>query len=127
MDWFERNTHGGDDSITGEDNEWDCKAPGGAYGLPTVTYKKPLFDYHPFGSKEYSKEELIAEIGAAFLCGIAGIKNEIIDNSASYIQSWLYVLKDRKNVKLIVIDTGQAQKVVDYITKDSYESDLIHF
>ena len=82
-----------------------------------------LSAYNPFGSKEYSKEELIAEIGAAFLCGIAGIKNEIIDNSASYIQSWLTVLKDRKNVKLIVTAAGQAQKAIDYITKDGYEPD----
>ena len=60
--------------------------------------RSSLAAHNPFGSKEYSKEELIAEIGAAFLCGIAGIKNKTIDNSASYVQSWLNVLKDRKNV-----------------------------
>ncbi len=83
--------------------------------------------HNPFGSKEYSYEELITEIGAAFLCGIAGIKNKTIDNSAIYVQSWLNVLKNRENVKLIVTATGQAQKAVDYITKDSYEPDLTHF
>ena len=87
--------------------------------------RKSLTDYTPFGSKEYSKEELITEIGAAFFCSMTGIKNETIDNSASYIQSWLRVLKD--NVKMIVIAAGQSQKAVDYITKDSYEPDLIHF
>ena len=87
--------------------------------------RKSLTDYNPFGSKEYSKEELIAEIVAAFLCSITGIKNETIDNSASYIQSWLRVIKE--NVKMIVIAAGQAQKAVDYITKDSYEPDMIHF
>jgi len=48
-----------------------------------------ITDHNPFGSNDYSKEELVAEIGASFLCGIAGIENETIDNSASYIKSWL--------------------------------------
>lgn len=66
-----------------------------------------------FGDEEYSKEELIAEIGASMLCGIAGIDNHTIDNSASYIQSWLRKLKNDK--KLIIIASQQAQKAVDYI------------
>ena len=68
-----------------------------------------------FGSKEYSKEELVAEIGASFLCGISGIVNETIDNSASYVQSWLRALKN--DVKMVVIAASQAQKAVDYITE----------
>jgi len=87
--------------------------------------RKSIVDHNPFGSKEYSKEELIAEIGAAFLCSFTGIKNETIDNSASYIQSWLRVLKE--DCKMIVIAAGQAQKAVDYICKDEYEPELIHF
>lgn len=39
------------------------------------------------GSNLYSKEELIAEMGSAFLCGHTGIENKVIDNSASYIAS----------------------------------------
>ncbi|MCP3028715.1 hypothetical protein LF822_17395 [Halobacillus sp. A5] len=39
-----------------------------------------------FGSQNYSKEELIAELGASMLCGVTGIENQTIDNSASYIQ-----------------------------------------
>jgi antirestriction protein ArdC len=46
-----------------------------------------------FGDEAYSKEELVAEMGAAMLCGVAGIDNSTIDNSASYIDSWLRVLK----------------------------------
>ncbi|WP_161805334.1 zincin-like metallopeptidase domain-containing protein [Sporosarcina globispora] len=41
----------------------------------------------------YSKEELVAEMGAAMLCGIAGIDNSTIENSASYIHSWIRNLK----------------------------------
>ena len=67
-----------------------------------------------FGSQEYSKEELIAEIGAAALINIAGIETEkVFKNSTSYIQGWLRTLKNDK--KLIVTATGKAQKAIDYI------------
>lgn len=66
-----------------------------------------------FGSKCYSKEELIAEIGASFLNGQAGILNHVINNSASYIQSWLNKLKSDK--KLVVTSAGKAQKAANYI------------
>src|SRR2546422_10156408 len=41
------------------------------------------------GSQSYSREELVAEMGAAFLCGHCGIGNKTVDNSASYVASWL--------------------------------------
>ena len=46
-----------------------------------------------FGDEVYSKEELVAEMGAAMLCGLAGIDNRTNESSASYIDSWLRVLK----------------------------------
>ena len=54
-----------------------------------------LTDLCPFGSTNYSKEELVAEMGAAFLCGVSGIENRTVDNSAAYIASWLRVLQER--------------------------------
>ena len=66
-----------------------------------------------FGSETYSKEELVAEITAAMLCGVTGIENSTIDNSAAYIQSWSRKLKD--DPKLIVTAASQAQKAADYI------------
>ena len=66
-----------------------------------------------FGSDPYCKEELIAEIGAAFLCGQAEIAERTIDNSASYIAEWLKRLKDDK--KLIVQAAAQAQRAADFI------------
>jgi len=53
-----------------------------------------------FGSDEYSKEELVAEMGAAFLCGHAGIAERTLNNSAAYIQNWLEALKN--DYKLVV-------------------------
>ena len=70
-----------------------------------------------FGSEKYSKEELIAEIGAAFLCGTTGIEKKTIQNSAAYVQNWLNALKDDK--KLVVLAAAQAQKAVDYVTGQS--------
>ena len=67
-----------------------------------------------YGNKEiYSKEELIAEIGASFLNDIAGIRNVNFNNSIAYINSWLKVLKNDK--RLIVMASNQAQKAVDFI------------
>lgn len=64
-----------------------------------------------FGSDQYAKEELVAEVGAAMLCTLCGI--ECIDQSAAYVRGWASRLK--KDPKLIVVAAGQAQKAVDYI------------
>jgi antirestriction protein ArdC len=66
-----------------------------------------------FGSGSYAKEELVAEMGAAFLCGQAGIVERTIDNSAAYLASWLARLKD--DPKLVVQAAAQAQKAADFI------------
>ena len=75
-----------------------------------------------FGSETYSKEELVAEITAAMLCGIAGIDNTTLDNSAAYIKSWSRKFKD--DPKLIITAASQAQKAADYIQniKSTYEN-----
>ena len=72
-----------------------------------------------FGSEDYSKEELVAEMGASFLCGAAGIQKETIGNATAYIQSWLSKLKDDN--KLIVHASGQAQRAVDSILGTTFE------
>ena len=66
-----------------------------------------------FGTETYSKEELVAEMGAAFLCGHTGIENRTIDNSASYVAGWLRKLKN--DSKLVVQAAAQAQKATDHI------------
>lgn len=72
-----------------------------------------------FGSQTYSKEELIGEMGAAFLCGEAGIENKVIEGSASYIHNWLRKL--RGDCKLLVKAASQAQKAADYILNRNHE------
>lgn len=72
-----------------------------------------------FGDAVYSKEELVAEMGAAMLCGVAGIDNSTIENSASYIDSWLRALK--KESRLVLQAASQAQKASDYILGESWD------
>ena len=67
-----------------------------------------------FGSENYSTEELIAEMGAGFLCGFTGIQEaRLIDNQAAYIKNWISRLKNDKN--LLIDAASKAQKAVDYI------------
>jgi antirestriction protein ArdC len=66
-----------------------------------------------FGSESYSKEELIAEMTAAMLCGIAGIEQRILENSAAYLKTWIARLKS--DSRLLVSAASQAQKAADFI------------
>lgn len=80
-----------------------------------------IMEMEEFGSDSYSKEELVAEIGAAFLCGHAGISDRVIDNSAAYLNGWLEKLKNDR--KLIVQAAAQAQRAADYILGVKYEEE----
>lgn len=71
------------------------------------------FPNHSFGSQDYSQEELVAEMGASYLCAHCGIQNSTIDNSAAYINSWLSALKGDK--KFFLQACSYAQYAVDYM------------
>ena len=51
-----------------------------------------------FGTEDYAREELVAELGAAFLCSDLGVSNEgeLDDNHAAYLLSWIKRLRDNK-------------------------------
>jgi len=67
-----------------------------------------------FGSEAYSKEELIAEIGAATLVNHAGLEtSRSFRNSTAYVQNWLQMLKNDK--RFIVSAAGKAEKAVNLI------------
>ncbi len=76
-----------------------------------------------FGSHDYSKEELVAEMGSAFLCGHCGIEPRVIQNQAAYIQSWLKKL--RSNKKWLVYAAAAAQKAADYTLNIEHEEDSL--
>ncbi len=66
-----------------------------------------------FGDKGYAMEELVAEIGSAFLCADLGIEPETREDHAAYIKTWLTVLKNDK--RAIFSAAGHAQRAVDYL------------
>ena len=74
-----------------------------------------------FGSPDYSREELVAEMGAAFLCGEADILDTSIDQSAAYIDGWLSKLRNDR--KLVVTAAAQAQKAADYVLGRKFEAE----
>jgi antirestriction protein ArdC len=75
--------------------------------------RKTLSDMCRFGDTNYSKEELVAEMTAAYLCGVAGIENLTIDNNAAYLASWIRAL--RGDAKLVVQAAANAQRAADHI------------
>jgi antirestriction protein ArdC len=77
--------------------------------------RKGIEDFDHFGSEQYSKEELVAEMGAAFLCGITGIDNKsTIENTAAYLRNWAAKLEE--DPKLFAQAGSAAQKAVDFMT-----------
>lgn len=66
-----------------------------------------------FRSDSYSREELVAEMTAAFLCGHCGVSPSTIESSASYLAGWVERLKGDK--RLVIAAAGQAQKAADLI------------
>ncbi len=67
-----------------------------------------------FGSERYSKEELVAELGAAFLSNEAGILDQVrFDNSAAYLASWVAKFED--DPRMIVSAASQAQHAADFV------------
>lgn len=65
------------------------------------------------GGAEYSREELVAEMGGAMLMHDCGMLDQTVENNAAYIQSWLNALNN--NHAMVVWAAGQAEKAVRHI------------
>ena len=65
--------------------------------------------------KTYAEEELVAEMGASFLCAHAGIIEAELENSAAYLQGWIDALKSKDAKGWIIRAASQAQKAADFI------------
>jgi antirestriction protein ArdC len=86
--------------------------------------RQSIMERNGFGSDPYCKEELIAELGSAFLCGQSGIVERTIDSSAAYLENWLKQLKSDKT--LIVYAAAQAQKAADFILGRTFGSEAVN-
>lgn len=83
-------------------------------GIKSRCNRPELVAMTNFGDEEYSKEELTAEFGSAFLCAEAGISNdERLANSAAYIQCWV---RELKNDKTLIVRAAQlAQRAANFV------------
>lgn len=66
-----------------------------------------------FGSPAYAEEELVAEIGAAFVCNALGIAGEHVESHAGYVENWLQALKNDK--RHIFKAAAAAQAAADMV------------
>ncbi len=71
------------------------------------------FDQKRWGDEGYAMEELVAELGAAFVCADLSITPEIRDDHAAYIGHWLKVLRDDK--RAVFAAAAHAQRAVDFL------------
>ncbi len=74
-----------------------------------------------FGTESYAVEELTAELTAAYCCTASGLDTATIKPAASYLASWLRVLKAEP--RLLLTASGRAQKAFDYIAGTTPEAD----
>ena len=83
-----------------------------ATGHESRLNRKGIVGVARFGDPTYSREELVAEMGAAFVCAASGIEHDD-EQSAAYLKSWITAL--RGDHRMAVTAAGQAQKAADYI------------
>jgi antirestriction protein ArdC len=101
---------------------WDSFKDAESYAATTV-HELIHWTSHPtrlnrelgkrFGDAAYAAEELIAELGAAFLCADLGITPEVREDHAAYLAHWLQVLK--ADNRAIFTAASQAQRAADYL------------
>lgn len=75
--------------------------------------REGVANFDMFGTERYSFEELVAELGAAFLCSHLNISNELEENSAAYMAGWLKPLKN--DTSFVIKAAAAAQKAVNHI------------
>lgn len=90
-------------------------------GHETRLSREGVMNQAMFGDERYSKEELVAEFGAAFLCAEAGISQNQTECNSAYISSWLERLNSDK--RMLVQAASQAQKAADYILNRTDEEE----
>jgi antirestriction protein ArdC len=84
-------------------------------GHPNRLNRESLIKHDGFGGKVYSQEELVAEMGAAFLGMETHLVHDAHEQSAAYLQSWLDVLRVKEHKRWIISAASHAGKAADFI------------
>lgn len=77
------------------------------------TAKKLSREFNYSNAQDRAREELVAEIGSAYLCGRCNISDDVIKNQSAYCQEWLKPLSE--DIKMLVWASSRAEKAVKYI------------
>ncbi|HEY5769003.1 MAG TPA: zincin-like metallopeptidase domain-containing protein, partial [Terrimicrobium sp.] len=94
-----------------------------ASGHPSRLNREGVTERARIGSERYSKDELIGELGAAFLSDEAGILDSVrFENLAAYLGSWVQKLEN--DPRIIVSAASQAQRSGDFITGIEHKESL---
>ncbi len=83
--------------------------------------RKAIVEPNGFGTTPYAKEELVAEMTAAFVAGHCGILPAVEDNAAAYLMGWLKRLHEDSS--LLISAGSQAQRAFEYIVGDQIDGD----
>jgi antirestriction protein ArdC len=93
-------------------------------GHPSRLDRPGISSFDHFGSGQYAKEELVAQIGAAMLLAETGIDDPgLFDNSAAYVQSWLGALKNDRS--LVVSAASQAYRAVELVAEPAMGTPVV--
>jgi antirestriction protein ArdC len=94
-----------------------------ASGHGSRLHREGVTERARFGSEPYSREELVAELGAAFLSNEAGILDSVrFENSAAYLGSWIQKLEN--DPRMIISAASQAQRASDFIMGIEHKESL---
>jgi antirestriction protein ArdC len=97
---------------------------GHSTGHPLRLNRPGIAEFDHFGSGRYAKEELVAQMSAAILLAETGIdRDDLFQNSAAYIQSWLGALQNDRS--LVASAASHAQKAVDLITEPTHQVEAL--
>ena len=80
--------------------------------------RKFVAEPRPFGSSDYGREELIAEMAAAFLCGHCGIAPATRANQAAYLWGGAHTIRQDKRMIVAGDGDGDAQRAADWILNE---------
>ena len=95
-------------------------------GHPDRLNRESLIKHDGFGGKVYSQEELVAEMGAAFLGMETHLVHDAHEQSAAYLQSWLDVLRVKEHKRWIINAASHAGKAADFImNRATHDGSLI--
>ncbi|CAN5599401.1 zincin-like metallopeptidase domain-containing protein [soil metagenome] len=86
---------------------------GHATGHPRRLARPGICERAVYGTSDYSREELVAELASTFVCAAIGLDNSLLENSSAYVGGWLRALGN--DARAVVVAFGQAQRAAEWV------------